>query len=424
MHRKSRLFVRANLVAESPIKLSSGVDDATDADVLVDAEGVPFIPGTSLVGVIRHYVDAIKKQAGDKDASYVNLWFGYIVPNADKGSKSLVTVYDAFPLGEARVSMRDGVRLTADKTTDGTGKYDYQVVDEGTTFDLRLQIEYDGSSEVEAVNALLSTIVCGINAGEVMVGGKTSRGFGRISVSDVRVLALDLDDEDGIRNYIDFDWERSAFKPFAQMVCKQSLYEEPRVVDLAVASSLMIRDYATLERSGYEQKLVDAQALEGANHNPIVPGTSWAGAFKHHMQRILRLANYSGLAGEDTADAFLSRVFGDVSGARGVASKIEFSQSEVKGSRPINLTRTAIDRFTGGAANEKLFTNRLAFGGTTTLSIRWRKSLSDADKKLLASLVDVCIADLCDGTLAVGGMTATGSGMFRKASDGCAEVTS
>ena len=43
-----RLYLKAVLMAASPLKLSSGDGWATDADVVVDAQGTPFIPGTTL----------------------------------------------------------------------------------------------------------------------------------------------------------------------------------------------------------------------------------------------------------------------------------------------------------------------------------------------------------------------------------------
>lgn len=424
MSRRARMYVRADLVASSPIKLSSGIDDASDADVLVDATGKPFIPGTSLAGVMRHYVHAVKMQEGSDSTAYENKWFGHIVPRQDQGSQSLICVHDAFAVGEAQISLRDGVRLTDVKTVDGTGKYDYQVVDEGCTFGLRMEFKYNAATEKDEVDDLLSVIVRGIEQAQIMVGGKTSRGFGKLGISNVQTLCLDLGDAEDVRHYIDFDWETSDFKPFEAKGDTTSLYEDPVCVNLELVSTLMIRDYATLERSGYEDKLVDAQTLTGAKGTPIIPGTSWAGAFRHHMKRILERAGYDkGCNDSDSTERFLTRVFGDVTGGgRGIASRIEFAQSEVRGSTPINATRTAIDRFTGGAADQKLFTTRPTFGGTTTLVIRWRKDLADTDKKLLKSLIDVSVADLCDGTLAVGGMTATGSGMFRPTQSEDAEV--
>lgn len=426
MSRNAIKYVKATIVAASPIKLSSGLDQMSDADVMVDAAGTPFIPGTSFAGVMRHYACSLQKQGTLGDDGFVNRWFGYIKKYVDEGGQSLVRVHDAFAASGATVSTRDGVRLSANKTAIPQGKFDYQVVDAGVEFGLRMEFCYDPQTQKKEAEALLSALLRGICAGEIMVGGKTSRGFGKLDVHDVLVLDLDLSNVEDVRRYIDFDWEKSEFAPYGDKSGEEesaSLFEEPVVVNLKVVSSLMIRDYATVERSGYEQKLVDAQTLEGPDGCPIVPGTTWAGAFRHHMERILDNSGYDVRVGRDgAAKEFLSRVFGNVDGGRGIASKIEFGESKLIGSSTINLTRTAIDRFTGGAADEKLFTNRLAFGGTTTLSVRWRKDIDEADKMLLASLVNVCVDDLCDGTLAVGGMTATGLGMFRRVPENDGEV--
>lgn len=420
-------YVKATLVAKSPIKLGSGAEQLSDSDVLVDASGAAFIPSTTLAGVMRHYVRALK---GEDDKDYVDEWFGHIVPGKDEGSESLVRVYDARPLAAVNISMRDGVRLDDNKTAVPQGKFDYQVVDAGAKFRLRMRLCCKTKSREEA-DELVRCVLRGFEAGEIMVGGKTSRGFGRFGVADAMALYVDLGQDEGVKRYIGFDWDRSAFEPFKFGEARPVLHDGAKVVGLELVSPLIVRDYATVERSGHESKLVDAETLVGAEGKPVIPGTSWAGAFRHHMRWILTASGYDANNGRgDTADAFLNRVFGSVDGGRAFASKIEFCETAMDGSSPVNITRTAIDRFTGGAADQMLFTNRIAYGGTTTLEIRWRNSLGGRDKldeqdeRLLKTLVDVCVNDLCDGTLAIGGMTAIGCGVFRKGHAGKDEVTS
>ena len=45
----------------SPLCISSGDGDLTDSDVVVNGEGMPFIPGSSLAGAMRAYL--LKKKA-------------------------------------------------------------------------------------------------------------------------------------------------------------------------------------------------------------------------------------------------------------------------------------------------------------------------------------------------------------------------
>lgn len=416
MTNKCCTFAKATVVATSPIKLSSGADWLSDADVLVDAAGMPFIPGTTLAGVMRHYVAALHKDEGKDGKDFVNSWFGYIESGKDEGTESRLHVHDAFPVSDASISLRDGVRLNERKTVDGNGKFDYQVVDADTEFEIRLEAWYADETQRDGAEDLIRCLFYGIKSGEVKVGGKTSRGFGTLDVRAPQVLGLDLTRDEDRQRYVGFDWHTSEFDPLTLDVAPQGLFDPEEIITLELVSPLMIRDYATIESSGHDNKLVDARTLRGKGNDPVVPGTSWAGAFRHHMERILAAANYDETNDSgDTAQEFLNEVFGCVQkGSRAKVSQIEFSESVVSGSKDLNITRTAVDRFTGGAADHMLFTNRVAYGGTTELRIRWRSSLEPERKALLKSLLAVCVEDLLDGTLAVGGMTAIGYGMFRK----------
>ena len=51
---------------ESPLNVASGEEEWTDADVLRDFEGNPFVPGTSLAGAMRSYI-------GEKENEWIFL---------------------------------------------------------------------------------------------------------------------------------------------------------------------------------------------------------------------------------------------------------------------------------------------------------------------------------------------------------------
>ena len=87
---------------------------------MLDSRGEPFIPATSLAGVIRHSL-------GEKTAK--NL-FGDI---GDDGHASPIIVYDAVCTGKSAVSVRDSVKLT-DKVAEDTGKFDFEAVETGAKF--------------------------------------------------------------------------------------------------------------------------------------------------------------------------------------------------------------------------------------------------------------------------------------------------
>lgn len=164
----------------------------------------------------------------------------------------------------------------------------------------------------------------------------------------------------------------------------------------------------------------------------MIPGTCWAGAFRRHASGILLKASKS----EEDAVRFIDELFGyEIKLKDGELnpvkddknkiskSKIIFSESVIpRGSvTAINRTRCAIDRFTGSALDQALFTDRMICAksdkdekpeenSAIPLEIGIDRTVSDL--KLAKSLIEVCIDDLCRGILSIGGNTASGSGIF------------
>ena len=82
MEQKNNRYVhlaRVVVEADTPIAIGTGREDiVTDAPVVRDVNGLPYIPATSLTGVIRHALGIGKE---DK-----NVVFGYHDKNGGQGS--------------------------------------------------------------------------------------------------------------------------------------------------------------------------------------------------------------------------------------------------------------------------------------------------------------------------------------------------
>jgi CRISPR/Cas system CSM-associated protein Csm3 (group 7 of RAMP superfamily) len=424
----ARRFIKAELVTTAPLKISSGANAATDSDVLLDSAGQPFIPGTTVAGVLRHYLEETGQEQLAKD------WFGYMESTIDEGASSSVIVYDAFTVGGGRFPayrvVRDGVKLDEFKTAEGTAKYDYQVIDRGVRLEVRIEVDDNeivvpqGSKlkpRSTDVDELIAALIAALRSGDLAFGGKTTRGFGRFELIDdeasITTLELDMNSENGLQRYIDFSWD-DVDQP-DQSKAGESLLYQSESAEFDIASFLLIRDYATQAPANpsddCDAKLVDAEALKNSDGTPVIPGTSWAGLFRHHMYRILRRAGYA----EWDAKSIIECVFGTVrDGNRGSRSNIVFTESIVEDGgqnvlRQLNRTRNAIDRFTGGAGDKKLYTSQASYGGKVTLTVKWRKQIKDMRNELLESLVKATLADLSEGYVAIGGMTAVGGGLLR-----------
>ena len=127
----------------------------------------------------------------------------------------------------------------------------------------------------------------------------------------------------------------------------------------------------------------------------MIPGSTWAGAFRDRCSQVLS---------EDEIVSF----FGDVNEKTKVAvkSQIRFSESILTGGTPKDITRNSIDRFSGATKSGALYTERTYYYGKTTLEI------TVPYNERLLSAVGLCLADLNNGFLTVGGLSSVGRGLF------------
>ena len=395
-------YLKAELIAKSPLIIGSGIDDNTDNDILVGSDGKPYIPGTTLAGVFRHYVGDINNEGS---------LFGFSTVKDDyTNNKSKIIIYDANLINTAVISSRDGVRLDENKVAENAGKFDYEIINSGSKFELRMEINAQtGYTEI------IDDIITGLNSSQLRIGGKSNRGFGEISIENIKYKKIDI--KNNPEEYINFSW-KNVTDDYIVSGNTANKYISAQV-DFLVESFLFIRNYATLAvDKNNDNKSVDAEQLLNAENKPVIPGTSWAGVFRHHINKVLDNLN------SENKDECISNLFGDVVKNKNITipSKIVFSESVIENSHQMNRTRNAIDRFTGGAGNQKLFTTRPTYGGNGTLKIMIKKDNS-LNLQFVKSLINTCIKDINDGILTVGGETSTGGGLLSIVNGGVVEWT-
>ena len=406
-----KYMLKATLTALEPFTIGSGRDDISKFDVLLDAEQKPFIPGTSISGLYRHYLDEVC------NVSELDKIFGD--PYEEQvGKEKLhmqrmpsIIFYDAFPAGGFQVSLRDNVSIGDDGVAENGEKFDRQIIEAGAKFILRIEFNNEEIDE-EKINELIRHLLDGISSGDMRFGYKSNRGNGSFSVSDVRFKRYDLKNE--LLQYLDFSWDEAGDK-YDYAPCTQSRRYAFWRYDLELESFMMVRSYITDAVDPYnENKTVDSEQLTNASGKPVIPGTAWAGVFRHNFKRILTECAYPNV------DEIISDIFGYVSKGESDArsSNIIFGESVLDGSHGANRTRTAIDRFTGGSAYKKLFTMRPAFCGTTRLKI-WLDNRCKY-KELAENLISLTVNDINEGYVTVGGEGSTGGGIFTL-KEGCAD---
>lgn len=207
---EERLRLSGEITTLTGLHVGGGGEEfgASELPVLRDAEGFPFIPGSSFKGALRSTLEAMVRAVDRPDA---HLWAcdplddngacGAQAKDSEEKFKATAThcaacrllgsrvlashvrFSDALALDREnapRVELRDGVAIDRDlKKVGGPLKYDFEVVPPGTRFELEVFIE-------NPEDWLMGLLIAGFDQianGFTPLGGYSSRGLGRVDLT-------------------------------------------------------------------------------------------------------------------------------------------------------------------------------------------------------------------------------------------------
>lgn len=169
----------------------------SDLPVLRDAAGRPLVPGSSLRGVLRSGIESFCGSLGlegeavspGEPTEGFAAWNGLTLAErlfgaaADKPGgfsyASRLQISDAVSDGTVAVELRDGVGIDRDNRTAAQGvKYDLEVVPAGTRFQASVRFKNPADFEI----GLLAQALWMLDAGLLLLGGKSARGLGWMEV--------------------------------------------------------------------------------------------------------------------------------------------------------------------------------------------------------------------------------------------------
>src|SRR5574341_582690 len=218
LHNRYRF--EGTLRLETPLRLSSGrASEVTDAPLMRNRAGIPYIPGSSLRGALRSEIERILAAAGsavglcsctlftqDEQAeaciSVSRKKQEAVNEKSEAEARQFVeqhlcdvcklfgaTVYasrlvieDVYPQGQGALQdhsrVRDGVGIDRDTGRARENvKFDYEVLETGPLFALRMQVENITQTDRQVLNLMLGLLKHGF-----YVGGKRAAGLGKIQL--------------------------------------------------------------------------------------------------------------------------------------------------------------------------------------------------------------------------------------------------
>lgn len=449
MNNLNIYIARFVMEAETPLFIgSSKTSPLKDSLVQRDANGFPMIPGTTLAGVIRHALSdqeeslpallmgSGKKRRNDKEkngdvedpgqGSPVKVSQGFLLVANNKVSEGLFLDGE---FGEQKqifkeLPLRHHVALN-DKGTAKKGQlYDHEVIYQGVQFVF----------ELEAASHLVSNdnwekLLNVIKSARFRLGAGTRNGFGLLKAVACYEKLL------GTQEYLDLSpslnepgWWKEVKKvdlvPSPQTIATYTLELRPDPFFI-FGSGLSDND---VDQTPVTEKVV---TYEGGmlklskSGQTLIPGSSVKGAIAHRVayhynkkeakrfatadsiERIRSQENEAltvlfGLAGEKVSDPSAGNVF----------FKDVFLEPEKVNNREV-FNHVAIDRFTGGAMDGMLFSEKVSHFKEASGFLKLEIQLHLNDKTLpFQTYLEDALQDICRGLLPLGGMTTKGHGIF------------
>lgn len=444
---KIKKYYRITFQLASPLAVSSGEDFTTDRDIVKDSRGIPYIPGSALAGMYR------KLFSGKTAEKYFGpeLTKERMISSSEKGknelSESLVVVYDACIQAQqpdSIVTKRDMVALDEYKTAIEGAKFDFEVLEPSVTFVTYIEQNMENADQQYVINEIADAWM----KGRITLGAKTMRGYGHTKGIKAEAIMYDLADSVQLNAWLKFDmyqedWNLGDTYNLCDSSCLSSLSglpekqadgvrEKYKMQEIALAQNsqcliqltleqrggISIRQYTTaVNEEDYRQltaKVFSEKEKKQIEEIPVIPGTSWAGAFRAQMGRL----DPGFRKDMPCAVAFFGEKKGQDTKSKSSRSRIGFSESRITGGKWVTYTHNAIDRFTGGTVDGALYTEKMYYNGKTDLTItcdfsrKGSRVVSQEERKHFASVMAAAILDLDNGYMAVGGLTSIGRGLF------------
>lgn len=418
-----RIIVRGILILDTPTCLGSGdADSPTDLALLRDSvSDSALLTGASIAGALRNYLRECEHGygAGEQNCDRATNLFGGTRRDPE-GEQSPLIINDAISSTIPTVELRDGVEIELTTGTAKPGhKYDLELLAAGTEFPLYFELLIEknkAQTEQQPLINCLALALEGLERGEIGIGMKKRRGFGRCHVKEWQVWNFNLEDASDRTVWLNFEhWhtgllpERETYSSIATALGVSLENKEDKryrfliYAQFQLVGSLLIRSGQDSTGRAPDVVHLKSHRPDKSDSLPVLSGTSLAGVLRHRAERIVNT-----LGGSST---LVKELFGFVEGKEAKSSRLVVHEKVIEKATDLVQNRIAIDRFTGGAYHGALFDEQPIFGSDETLvtiELELRKPEGYEIGLLLLLLKDLWTSDL-----PVGGESSIGRGRLK-----------
>lgn len=442
-----KFLARIVIEAETPIAVGSGKKEIlTDAPVVKDFNGLPYIPASAIAGTMRHVCREYS------DDIVLDRLFGFHENKQSEGSLMYFT--DALLIGEdglavegivkvdnsefynsyRNLPVRNRVSITHRGVGKSGAKFDNEVVYTGSRFCFEIEMSAKSESDYQYFDIILDSI----NNKSFRLGGNTRNGLGMVKTVSCKTARFNLSDSNDLQEYL--NKSSSLSKPLSSVFIERNNNKSKNIDDKWLDYELKIKpDDFFFFGSGFGDALNVADMVpvrediiiwntdiypkpKKVTKCILIPASSIKGAISHRVAYYYNLLN-GRFAGDDSE----AKTCAENEAVRALFGYYDSDTLEVKRGNVIfsdvviepedNLhyeklfNHVSIDYFTGGAIDGALFTDKVdMYNKYFKLNISVRKSAFDNEN--VKKSFEMALQDICEGLLPLGGSVNRGYGCF------------
>ena len=442
MEQKYRFRQLARVVLElkTPLAIGSGNKNIkTDSVVAKDVNGLPYIPGTTLAGLIRHALPEgeVQRQMGWQEkeggeGSRLIITEAKLLSADGTPIDGLSSRQDAITRLCRELPIRQHVRINSQGTALEGGKFDEEIVPKGTRFCFECELLCE-----EKCDDLMDKVIAILQTNDFRIGSGSRSGFGQIAVIKVWRKLLDLTKPEELALYLQKSssltplW--SGFEEVPTQVLSSNSYIRYQLhlqpTDFMFFGSgfgdersdmTFVRE-PMIEWNGNQAHILEREQVV------LIPAASVKGALAHrtayHYNKlegffadkkpIEELEDYGGKGKEAVKILFGSE--GNSEGKdkrRGLILFSDFIKERKKSSEAKVLNHVKIDRFTGGAMDGALFSEEVLYASGESFDMDLLLHKQETEGEHVIPAFEAALIDLCKGFLPLGGGVNKGFGTF------------
>ena len=463
-HNPYRHLIQITLETEAPLRIGSGEKNVlTDSLVVRDINGLPFIPGTTLAGILAHALNREEKErimGSQEEGSRLIVTEAKLLDRngcvmdgivdwtcSDEENKVFLKSYEQLPI-------RQHVRIGHKGTTENSGKFDEEAVLKGSRFCFELELM---SADKEASEQEVQTLLSAIHSPVFRIGSGNHSGFGEIRVVKCLAKSLDLTNEQDLDLYlgkssrIGNPWDawsdvsvnqpetiegwahyRLTLQPEDFILFGSGLGSPDSSADMDYVREISI-DWNSGKGTIVAQEqniLIPASSVKGAlSHRTAFHYNRLSGAFLQDDGTLPNRMDPQAVTGQH--NTAVRRIFG-AEGTRNKESNktdgkrrgciliseiLQQTTADTTGSKILN--HVSIDRFTGGAIDGALFQEQTLYAKDESFRIdilveenAFRNESDNTYDENIPKAFEAALKDIAAGLLPLGGGTNRGNGTF------------